>query len=70
MTLTLSASQVMPKCFLYFLGCQKLKQELTSPFLHTFIRDFFFFQVPIPGPAAFLDVDVSARESFHMSKSI
>lgn len=46
----------------------KTRVDISIP-THIFIGDIFSFQVPTTGPAAFLDIDVSARESFHMSKS-
>lgn len=45
----------------------KTRTDISIP-THIFIGDIFF-QVPTTDPAAFLDIDVSARESFRMSKS-
>lgn len=53
----------MTNCFIYSPGCQKLKQEVTSPLPHKVISNIFFFQVPTTGQAAFMDTDINAMET-------
>lgn len=60
--------KVMSSCFIYFLSCQKLKQEARSPFPHTFQGVFFRAQTTVP--IGFFQPPWKSKANFPISKTI
>ena len=57
--LTLNESQVTSSCFVHFPCCQKLKEEVKSPFPHKFAADIFS-ELKLQFQQRFCDLDASA----------